>query len=125
MADTLTLTNHIPVAVEGGGGSSSGIMVVHGSIVSTEEESFFKLDKTWQEIKEAVDNDIFVVIKYYTEDEGSIDVSWSYVLSVEYEPDVDPELDPDLHHYSVDAPYGVTYVSDTPDGDLISKQGGK
>ena len=67
MADTLTLTNPIPVTCEGcGGGSGSEAsgttMFVNEIMVEPEDSGYFRLDKTWNEINNALNSGQMVVL---------------------------------------------------------------
>lgn len=73
--DMLTALDNIADAIEngsqGGGGSTGGVMVVHlnGN----------RLDKTWQEISDAMKSGMPVMVNSVVEDEDSLEVSNNWV----------------------------------------------
>lgn len=114
MADTLTLTNPIPVAGEGGGsggGTTRGAIFVHSSL---NEDEAHELDLTWNEINTALENGSMVYLEE-TASEGENFVKNYYALinigrvSLGY-------------MVTFDGSSGGPYGSDTPDGVLTSEK---
>lgn len=90
-----------------GGGSGSGLFIFH----STVDGSTQKLDKTWNEIKDAVESNLLPIELWINEDEGIGTTSWGYyyVEFIQSNPSgytVNVNVEGDL----------VTYFTDDPDG---------
>ena len=113
MADTLTLTNPIPVTGEGGGsgGTTRGTVFVHPSL---NEDEAYELDLAWNEINTALENGSMVYLEVTKSEDENFVKNYHALINIGRIPlgymvtfDGDPSS----------APTGP-YASDSPDGVL-------